>query len=250
MKFHNTGQENETVLKKLVIIAALEREITPLVRGWDASTVSSQDRDLRVFQQGDAVVVCGGIGSMSARAACDWAYKEAKGEVGLFISTGLVGALNPEFKVGDLFQPACIIDEADDLSLLTNKGHGVLVSAGAISGQKLKKILAEKHHADAVDMEAYAVADVARIYNVSFIAIKAVSDEFDFPMPPLGRFVSETGEFKTAGFAIYAAMRPWLWSTVFQLGKNSTKATQALCKELEKTIAQYSACEYNIVTAK
>ncbi len=42
-------------------------------------------------------------------------------------------------------------------------------------------MLAKKYQADAVDMEAYSVADVARIYSIPFRAIKVISDESRFP---------------------------------------------------------------------
>src|SRR5712671_450204 len=95
--------------------------------------------------------------------------------------------------------------------------------------------------ADAVDMEAYSVGDVASIYKIPFIAIKAISDELDFPMPPLGRFVSSNGQFSTAGFVGYAAIRPWIWPVVFQLGKNASVASEKLAFALRTAVERYAA---------
>src|SRR5205823_8077584 len=92
----------------------------------------------------------------------------------------------------------------------------------------------------AVDMEAFAVADVARIYNVPFIAMKAISDEFDFDLPPLGRFITDRGDFCMAAFVAYAAIRPWIWPTVMRLNKNSQLAIKQLCNALEQTIEKYA----------
>ncbi len=39
------------------------------------------------------------------------------------------------------------------------------------------------------------VAAVAREQGIEFAAIKAVSDEFGFAMPPLGQFVDRAGQF-------------------------------------------------------
>ena len=107
-----------------------------------------------------------------------------------------------------------------------------MVSAGAIAGVEHKRIFAGNYQAQAVDMEAFAVADVARVYNVPCIAVKVISDEYDFPMPPMGRFVGDSGEFKTGGFIAYTVVRPWLWPTVIKLGSNSALATERLCEEL------------------
>ena len=117
---------------------------------------------------------------------------------------------------------------------------GTLVTVGAIAGAAHKKLFAEKYHAQALDMEAFSVADVARIYNVDCIAMKAISDEYDIDLPPLGRFVTDSGDFRTAAFVAYAAIRPWIWPTVARLNKNSDLAIKQLCAVLEQTIARYA----------
>src|SRR5712671_4793803 len=101
--------------------------------------------------------------------------------------------------------------------------------------------------ADAVDMEAYSVGDVASIYKVPFIAIKAISDELDFPMPPLGRFVTDTGQFSTAGFVAYTAIRPWTWPSVIQLGKNASLASEKLAAALNALGDRLTSQTYTIV---
>jgi nucleoside phosphorylase len=221
---------------KLAIIAALEREVAPLVRGWKSTSIVSQRRTIKIFENDNTLVACGGIGGISARIATDAAYNHAQGKMGLFISAGFAGALVPELKVGDIFEPASIIGDSDNNTIETALGHGVLVSAGAIAGVEHKQIFASNYNAQAVDMEAFAVADVARVYNVPCIAIKAISDEYDFPMPPMGRFVGDSGEFKTASFVGYTALRPWLWPVVMKLGSNSAVATEKLCDALKLKI--------------
>jgi adenosylhomocysteine nucleosidase len=156
------------------------------------------------------------------------------------ISAGLAGALVPELKVGHVFVPERIIGDSDNNEIETASGMGTLVTVGAIAGAAHKKLFAEKYHAQALDMEAFSVADVARIYNVDCIAMKAISDELDFDLPPLGRFVTDSGDFRTPAFVAYAAIRPWLWPTVARLNKNSTLAIKQLCAVLEQTIARYA----------
>ena len=48
-----------------------------------------------------------------------------------------------------------------------------------------------------VDMEGAAVAQVAKEHGLEFAAVKAISDDADFPMPPLNRFIDENGKFAT-----------------------------------------------------
>src|SRR5204863_8250571 len=121
---------------------------------------------------------------------------------------GYAGAQKPRLKVADLFEPKKIICAADDTEIINSSGSGILVSAGAVAGSDAKEMMAQKHQADAVDMEAYSVADVARIYGVPFRAIKVISDEFAFPLPPMGRFIDDLVRSHRTSFAIYARMRP------------------------------------------
>ncbi len=86
-------------------------------------------------------------------------------------------------------------------------------------------------------MEAAGVARVAQEAQIGFRCVKAISDEMDFVMPPMERFVSASGDFESGKFALWATMRPWQWSRVAALGRNSAKAARALCQRLEKDLA-------------
>jgi len=61
-----------------------------------------------------------------------------------------------------------------------------------------------------------------------------ISDEFDFDFPSMERFVDPAGQFSEARFALYAALRPWLWARVARLARNSRHASQVLCDSLGK----------------
>jgi adenosylhomocysteine nucleosidase len=225
---------------KIAIVAALERELAPLISGWPRTEVRAQNRTIRIYEKDDTLVAFGGIGGNSARIAADTAYSHTQRNVSLFISAGLAGALVPELKVGQVFVPERIIGDSDNNEIETASGMGTLVTVGAIAGAQHKELFGEKYHAQALDMEAFSVADVARIYNVDCIAMKAISDELDFDLPPLGRFVTDSGDFRTAAFVAYAAIRPWIWPTVIKLNKNSNIAINQLCTALEQTIKRYA----------
>ncbi|HUS20325.1 MAG TPA: hypothetical protein VMZ25_11805 [Terriglobales bacterium] len=232
-------------MKKLAIIAALERELASLVKGWTRAEVTSQNRRVHIYHSDSAIAACAGIGVMNARIAASAAYEFAKGDLAQFISVGLAGSLIPEFDVGEIFTPKVIIDDVDGGRIETASGNGSLVTASRVADSAAKCSMATRHIARAVDMEAYAVADVARVYGVPFTAVKAISDTLDFPMPPLSRFITESGRFNTVGFALYVALRPWLVPRVLTLGRNSAIATQTLTAHLERIIQQHQAGLYN-----
>ncbi len=223
-------------MSKPAIIAADRVEIAPLIRGWKRSRLITQRHTVEIFEEGNAVIGFAGMGPMPARIAADAVYKHCSGKVDAFLSVGYAGALNAAAKVGDLIEPKKIICAADDTEIINSNGAGTLVSAGAVAGSDTKKMMASKYQADAIDMEAYSVADVARIYGVPFRAIKVISDDIDFPMPPMGRFIDDLGRFHKASFAIYVAMRPWIWADVSRLARNSSKATQVLVERLQQEI--------------
>ena len=72
-----------------------------------------------------------------------------------------------------------------------------------------------KYGADVVDMEAAAVAQVARERGLEFAAVKSISDEADFEMPPMNRFIDD-GKFDTRRFLVYVALHPRWWRTLGQ----------------------------------
>jgi hypothetical protein len=87
-------------------------------------------------------------------------------------------------------------------------------------------------------MEASAVARAAEVRGVLFRAIKVISDEFNFELPAIGRFVDTEGRFHQARFAVHVLVRPWLWFSLIHLAGNSARATRALCARLREILAE------------
>jgi len=221
-------------LTQVAIVAALEREVRALVKRWRVVEREHENRKFRFFESGKAVVICGGIGPEAARRAA--AAVVAIYQPGLLVSAGFAGALDPELRVGQICRPSRVIDAKDSSSREIALGQGVLVSAASIASIELKAKLATAYGAHAVDMEAAAVARVAEIHGIAFAVVKAISDESNFEMPGMDRFVASDGQFRSVAFAGYAAVRPWLWLRVIHLARGSAKASGALCRELEQYV--------------
>jgi adenosylhomocysteine nucleosidase len=83
-------------------------------------------------------------------------------------------------------------------------------------------------------MEAAGVARAARERNTGFLCVKSISDEFDFSVPRLDRFVDGEGNFKTGSFAAWTALRPQHWPKVLELSRNSARALRALAAWLDQ----------------
>ena len=218
---------------KVAIVAALEREIRPLVKNWRLVEREHEGKRFKFLEDGSKVVlVCGGIGPQAARRATEAVI--ALYQPGIVQSVGFAGALEPALRVGDILSPARVIDAGDGSSVIIDSGSGVLLTFTSIVtvGQKAK--LAEAYGAQAIDMEASAVAKSARCHRVHFAVTKVISDEFDFAMPAMDRFVSSDGQFHSGRFLGFVGVRPWLWAKVIRLARRSHKAARTLCHELHR----------------
>jgi adenosylhomocysteine nucleosidase len=226
-------------LNKTVIIAAMERELSPLVRGWKKGELSSSERRFIFFENQNVVAVVSGIGCRNAALATSAAVEQLHPSA--LMSVGLAGALIRSLKVGSIFTPSVVVNAGDGAEYRCSAessrvSGGVLVSAEEIAGAETKQMLVERFHALVVDMEAAGVARIAQAANIDFRCVKAISDEADFAMPSMARFIDACGSFQTSKFAVWAAARPWQWSRVAALGRNSSRAARALCDWLAKNL--------------
>ena len=223
-------------MSRVAVVAALEREVRPLVKHWRVSNKEHDGRRFRFFENGELVLICGGIGADAARRAAEAVIVLYAPSV--VYSAGYAGALDSRFKVGDVVRPARVVNAGDGSSVQIADGDGILVSYPAVANPEQKTKLRESYQAQAVDMEAAAVARAAEARGVSFSALKVISDEVDFEFPPTDRFVDSEGRFHEVGFALFAAVRPWLWPALMRLARNSGRASRVLCAEIRKLEAR------------
>ncbi len=219
-------------MSRVAIVAALEREVRPLVKQWSVTEKDVGGRRFRFFVKDDFVLVCGGIGAEAARRAAEAVIAAYAPSV--VYSAGFAGALDPGLKVGDLLQPRRVVNASDGSSITLDRGEGVLVSFGSVASPAQKARLRDSYAAQAVDMEAAAVGRAAAVRGAGFAAVKVISDEFDFTFPSMERFVDPNGQFLEGRFAVFAALRPWLWPQVVRLARNSQRASRALCDWLQR----------------
>jgi adenosylhomocysteine nucleosidase len=217
-------------MPKFAIVAAMEREVWPLIKSWQVSERDYQGASFKFFEHQNQVVICGGIRGQAARRATEAILALYRPQ--LVQSVGFAGALDRSWKVGAIMVPASVVDAQDGSRVELEIGEGVLVSVAAIAGVVQKKKLAKSYGAQAVDMEAAAVAKGARARGVAFSAVKVISDEIDFELPAMERFIGADGGFNSRKFVMFVAIRPWLWARVWRLRSNSRTAAEALCRFL------------------
>lgn len=216
-------------MSRIAIIAAMPREVAPLVKGWKRDD-SLRTKKIFVWENERAVVACAGIGERRVAMAVDAAC--SRGDVTELVSVGWAGAVHGGLRAGSVHRPATVIDAKTGQRFACAGGSGVLVTATAVADAVEKQRLHAAYSADLVDMEAATVARMAEARGLKFRAVKAVSDEFDFEMKELASFTDNAGQFREAAFALHVALRPWLWGGVMTMAGNSKRSAEALCAAL------------------
>ncbi len=217
--------------KPVAVIVAMPVEVAPLLAGVKPETVNG----VNLFVMPNAVIAVGGIGEKFARRAAEVAVEFAQPK--MLVSAGIVGAISPQLKVGDVGRIREVVDVASGTRYpASGVGEWVLATSQDVSGAAEKHALLTRFGADVVDMEAAAVAEVAQDRGVDFAAIKSISDDAEFDMPPLNRFIDD-GKFDTRRFLIYVALRPRWWGALGRIKKNSEVATENLCAAVKHLIA-------------
>ena len=216
------------------IIAALPREVQPLVRGWRQQRLPG---NVFVYTSDAGVVACAGMGA--GRAALAVRAAMAAKPVTALVSVGLAGACDPALRPGDIVRSETIVDAQTGERFGGGHGGPLLVSTAAVAGAREKQRLFASYGASVVDMEAATVARLARAHGLAFVAIKAISDAADFEMQELARFATCDGQFRTVAFAAYAASRPWMWPRLTQLARNSRLAVRSLTAAVQTQLDWY-----------
>jgi hypothetical protein len=220
--------------KPIAIVAAMRVELAPLLRNTQSHYVDG----VELFELPEAIVAVGGIGEKRARHAAEVVIEHAQPK--LLVSAGMAGAISPQLKAGDVGRIREMVDVATGVRYPTRGGEWALASSQDVSDVAEKRVLLTKYGADVVDMEGAAVAQVAKERGLEFAAVKAISDDSAFPMPPLNRFIDGNGRFDTRQFLVYIALHPKWWATLGKMRKNSKIASANLCRALQHLIESSS----------
>jgi adenosylhomocysteine nucleosidase len=218
-------------MHNVAVVAALEGELRPLIKNCRRVDCDYEGRRFIFFERDDTVLVCGGIGLESARRAAEAVI--ALYHPTLVQSVGFAGALNASLHVGDVFSPAVVLDARDGSRVEIAGGEGTLITFMTVASAQQKANLADAYNAQAVDMEAAAVASAAQAHGIRFTATKVISDGLEFDVAETARFIDARGGFRTAAFAAFVAFRPWLWRRVAVLAYNSKRAARILSEHMK-----------------
>lgn len=220
--------------KSVAVVVAMRREVAPLL-------CRSQERHIAgvaIYEVHGAVVAVAGMGRQAATLAAK--IVASNYSPGILISAGFGGALTSDRRAGDVVTAREVIDSETGERYAAGSGGSTVLTVSGVTGVAGKRDLASRWNADMIDMEAAAVAEVAQKLGIEFAAVKAISDELEFELPPMAQFVDDAGQFRTMRFVAWLAIRPRWWSVVRRLNANSQLAAANLSHVLEHLIDQWS----------
>src|SRR5260370_28846310 len=193
-------------MSRIAIIAAMEREVRPLIRNWKVRTMEHSGRRYQLFENGETALVCGGIGAESARRATEAVIREVNPS--RVISVGFAGALDASLEVGHVLEPRTVISVADGVRTEIGRGEGILVSAASVAGKQQKIRYGKAYGAIAVDMEAAAVAQGAQARGVEVGDLKGISERANFQLPAVDPSMAPDRKLWPLRSSVPVALRP------------------------------------------
>lgn len=202
----------------LIAVAAEPLELRGLLRrarrvrrpGWPLAFVREADIGGRRW-----VLAAHGPGPRLARHAAQTALDRCGGRA-VLLSTGFCGGLDPALRPGDVFIAGEIIDAATGarfpalpLRDCPQARHGLLWSQDHVASSAEEKAQIRRSGADAVDMEAAAVAAEAERRRVPFFCVRVVSDGAGSSLPlDFNAFRDGEGRFSRSRITRFVLLHP------------------------------------------
>jgi len=236
---------------RVLVTFAVEAEFAPWRKLGNLETCQVDGIEISQAQIGRANVdfVVTGMGRENARKTAEIVMSR---RYTICISSGFAGALRPTYNVGDILAASAvqqlgeskIIECSQNLSVAAYENHAVrakmflMVDKPVTSAQEKERL---SPFADAVDMESFAVLEIAEQKNIPAVAIRVISDRFGENLPAdIDTTVDEFGRVKIGGVVKHIASHPLQLPALIRLGRHSRAAAQALANFLIAFIKELS----------
>jgi adenosylhomocysteine nucleosidase len=168
----------------ILIVAALKAELLPLIQYFriEQKELVAQGT---LYHSEKLHLLRTGVGMQKAGETLSTYLK--KYQPGKIINIGTAGALNPKFGTGKIIEAKCIKNEqVDEIYLIPLQINqqlfeqvNLLTVTEAVLDRQRKEKLSTEYNVDIVDMEAFALANIAQQNNIEFYCIKIISDQAD-----------------------------------------------------------------------
>jgi len=236
---------------RTAIVAAMTPEVEPLAQRLGLRRQRTKRGEPLLYAAGsgtpERLIAVSGVGRRRAAEAVR--HVAAAYDPAAWLLVGFCGALREPWAAGDVIEPRRVIDARDGTVYAPTPAAGGGSSEGAaatlvtvdeiVHDSAGKAALAERHDADAVDMETAAMAAVCEELGARWRAVRAVSDAPGETLPPgVETLMKPTGEPNLKAAAWFALTHPQHAGALKQLQANSRRAAVALAERVEKLIEE------------
>jgi adenosylhomocysteine nucleosidase len=240
---------------KIVVTFALENEFAPWRAMHEFRAGKWGDADVFHAQIGTAEVgvILTGAGPKQAHLEAAKILGSDPDSIKLCVSSGLAGALKPEYQVGQVLAARSVRTEAELTDANSNpQSSAPLLSFAAecsatvvdrfYSAERVVGRAEEKRHlgehSDAVEMESFEILLQSAAYGIPAIAVRAISDGVGDDLPlDMNRIFTDEGQVSIPRVLGQVALHPTSVPDLVRLGQNSKVAADALARFLDKFIA-------------
>ena len=203
-------------------------------------------------------VVLTGAGPKPAASAISQAIQAAPDHIDFCISSGLAGALRPQYRIGQVLaarevrsgsiesaQRGDTLPSSEALLSFASECGATPVEKFHTAGRVIGRAAEKKHlgeTADAVEMESYVVLGEARRRGVPAIAVRAISDSADEDMPfDMTGVFTEEGRISMPLVLAQMAKHPQAIPAVMKLGQSAKTAATELAEFLDRYIEKLAS---------
>jgi adenosylhomocysteine nucleosidase len=240
---------------KILVTLALETEFAPwrTIREFRAGNYGTADAYLADIHGAELAVILTGAGPRQAAKRASKAIRAESDSLSACISSGLAGALRPEYGIGQVLVAHRVFSEEprEDWGLQELPSSEPLISFAADQGAKVverfhtsARVVAraeEKHHlgasADAVEMESFEVLRAAAASGVPAVAIRAVSDVADEDLPlGMNRIFTDEGQVSISRVVGQVARHPQSIPSLVKFAQQTKVAAESLARFLDRYV--------------
>lgn len=203
-------------------------------------------------------VLLTGVGPRQAGLRASEVLRGETDSINVCVSSGLVGALRPEYRIGQVLGARTVYSEEPraDVKTKTLESSNALLSFAEECGATIvgrfctaqwvvaradeKQLLGEK--ADAVEMESFEILHQSAELGIPAIAVRAVSDLSDenLPLENMEEILTDEGKLSIPRIIGQIAMNPRLLPGLMRLGQQSRAASESLAEFLDQFVASVS----------
>ena len=167
------------------IVTALKEELQPFIKRLQISAPPETPAGGALYKTDRVHLLQAGLGPKLSAETLDLYLKKYTPE--FLLNAGLAGALTAGTEIERIYRISDVISgwNGNSLSLYLRDEFAGLPSARlitveeAVTDRRRRDELVKRYHAHLVDMEAYALAETARQYDIPFYCLKIVSDFAD-----------------------------------------------------------------------